>query len=216
MLRDVLNTRKERLWPAILGAFAMHSMVISAVAFGVYGSRISQTNHENQLIAQIVYSVPSSSQHNESAPEKRSQKSSLEPQKKNKIESQDGCADFSCPVDDDIFYKKPLKRKLKKLNAECDSLSPKPNLAPSLPSAGTSPVYNPPPAYPREARRRKIEGVVMIQVFLSQTGTVTDVKSLPPHSHPLLEQAALTAIRQWRFTPGVRTLEVPIEFTLKE
>jgi len=90
------------------------------------------------------------------------------------------------------------------------------------PSGATNPfpLYNPPPLYPREARLRKIQGVVMVRVFLSQEGAVADARPLPPRVDPLLEGAALKAVRQWKFSPGkfkpgVNTLEVPIEFKLE-
>jgi TonB family protein len=48
-----------------------------------------------------------------------------------------------------------------------------------------------------------------------ETGGVDNAITLPPHIDPLLEEAALRAVHKWRFKPGARTLEVPIEFKLE-
>jgi protein TonB len=86
---------------------------------------------------------------------------------------------------------------------------------PTTSGANTSqPLFNPPPIYPREARRRKIQGIVMVRASLSEEGAVASAVTLAPRMDPMLEDAALRAIHQWRFKPGIRTVEVPIEFKL--
>ena len=55
------------------------------------------------------------------------------------------------------------------------------------------------PAYPELARAARIEGRVRLQVVVGRDGTVEDVKVLSGHS--LLTQAAVDAIRQWRYEP---------------
>jgi protein TonB len=76
------------------------------------------------------------------------------------------------------------------------------------------------PEYPQKARVQGIEGRVLLMVVVDESGKVEDnVKILD--SIPMLDQAALDAVHQWRFTPGrdadgdpVRVqLEVPIRFT---
>lgn len=76
------------------------------------------------------------------------------------------------------------------------------------------PLYNPPPVYPLEARRRKMQGVVLVRLSLTGTGEVSQATPLPPRIGFVLEEAALTAVYKWRFKPGVATVEVPIEFRL--
>jgi TonB family protein len=87
----------------------------------------------------------------------------------------------------------------------------------SCSSEGVScdPLFNPPPIYPREARRKKIEGVVHIRLSVSPEGIVDQATVLPPRINPLLEEAALQAVRQWKFKPMATILEVPIEFKLE-
>jgi TonB family protein len=78
-----------------------------------------------------------------------------------------------------------------------------------------SPIFNPPPLYPNEAKRRGIQGVVLVRLTLTQTGIVDKATALLPRADTLLEDAALTAVHTWRFKPGIKTLEVPIEFKLE-
>jgi protein TonB len=89
-------------------------------------------------------------------------------------------------------------------------------------------VANPPlllsrvvPEYPQLARRRGIEGLVVLEAILDHQGKIEDeIKVL--QSVPLLDEAAIQAVRQWRFKPArdqhgraVRViLEVPIRFVL--
>ena len=55
------------------------------------------------------------------------------------------------------------------------------------------------PEYPRMARDAMIQGIVIIQATIGADGRVVDAEVLRPI--PFLSQAALDAVRQWRFTP---------------
>jgi protein TonB len=55
------------------------------------------------------------------------------------------------------------------------------------------------PIYPQEAMGAKVQGVVIIEATIDTQGFVSDAKVL--RSIPLLDQAALDAVRQWEFTP---------------
>jgi len=56
-----------------------------------------------------------------------------------------------------------------------------------------------PPIYPEVARAARIEGLVILEATIDERGVVTDARVL--RSEPLLDAAALTALRQWRYTP---------------
>lgn len=56
-----------------------------------------------------------------------------------------------------------------------------------------------PPIYPAEARDKKIEGTVKLRVTVQKDGSVT-VQNVV-QGDPLLSQAAIDAVRQWRFEP---------------
>lgn len=55
------------------------------------------------------------------------------------------------------------------------------------------------PVYPPEARDARVQGVVILDVTLSRTGEVSDVEVV--RSTPLLDEAAVAAVRQWRYEP---------------
>ena len=53
------------------------------------------------------------------------------------------------------------------------------------------------PVYPDLARRMKIVGVVRVQITVSANGTVKTAKLVG--GHPVLANAALDAVKKWRF-----------------
>ncbi len=55
------------------------------------------------------------------------------------------------------------------------------------------------PIYPEHARAARIEGVVVMEAVLDPTGHVTQLRVV--RSVPMLDQAAMDAVRQWRYTP---------------
>jgi len=55
------------------------------------------------------------------------------------------------------------------------------------------------PVYPAIAQSARVQGVVIIEATIGPNGTVEDAKVL--RSIPLLDQAALDAVKQWTFTP---------------
>jgi protein TonB len=84
-----------------------------------------------------------------------------------------------------------------------------------------SPSSNPPPEYPRAARHRGQEGLVVVSVRVSPEGRVIDASVAGSSGYPLLDEAALDALRRWTFVPGVRggraaawTVEIPVRFRL--
>jgi len=57
------------------------------------------------------------------------------------------------------------------------------------------------PLYPEIARQARVEGVVIIEATTDMYGRVASVKLL--RSIPLLDQAAVDAVRQWVYEPMV-------------
>ena len=60
-------------------------------------------------------------------------------------------------------------------------------------------IVNADPVYPPEARDARVQGVVILEATISRTGEVRDVEVL--RSVPLLDEAAVAAVRQWRYEP---------------
>lgn len=56
-----------------------------------------------------------------------------------------------------------------------------------------------PAVYPEIARQARIEGLVIIEATIDEHGFVTGARVL--RSQPLLDAAALAALKQWRYTP---------------
>ena len=55
------------------------------------------------------------------------------------------------------------------------------------------------PQYPQLARQARIQGVVLLGAIINTDGRIVDLKVLS--GHPLLVQAAIEAVRQWRYRP---------------
>ena len=69
------------------------------------------------------------------------------------------------------------------------------------------------PPYPPEAQAAGVQGVVIMEVSIGADGKVTDVRVL--RSIPLLDQAAIDAVRQWEYAPTiVDGTPVPILMTV--
>jgi protein TonB len=70
-----------------------------------------------------------------------------------------------------------------------------------------------PPVYPVMAQQARIEGIVIIEAIIGVDGRVKEARVL--RSKPLLEQAALEAVRQWEFTPTtLNGVPVPVIMTV--
>lgn len=69
-------------------------------------------------------------------------------------------------------------------------------------------IHDVAPVYPPIAQAAKVQGVVIIQATIARDGSVRDARIL--RHVALLDQAALDAVRQWRFTPTLLN-GVPIE-----
>lgn len=69
------------------------------------------------------------------------------------------------------------------------------------------------PEYPALARAARREGTVILEAVLDTDGNVREARVL--RSVPLLDDAALEAVRQWRFTPTLLNGEpVPVVLTV--
>ena len=69
------------------------------------------------------------------------------------------------------------------------------------------------PKYPDDALAARIEGVVICEIIIDPSGRVSDVKVL--RSIPLLDAAAVEAVRQWEFEPTyLNGMAVPVIMTV--
>jgi protein TonB len=82
---------------------------------------------------------------------------------------------------------------------------------------------NPMPVYPPSARRRGIEGRLVLRVRVDTRGRAATIDIVAGSGHGLLDAAAERAVRKWNFTPARRagipvsaTLDVPVVFRLRD
>lgn len=94
--------------------------------------------------------------------------------------------------------------------------------APALVEARPTAHTNRPPAYPEMARRNGWQGLCMVRVVVDTSGIAGAVSIARSSGYGILDQAALAAVRKWKFTPrmvrgvaAASTVEVPVNFSLR-
>lgn len=82
-------------------------------------------------------------------------------------------------------------------------------------------IHDVPPQYPPEAGRERIEGTVVLMAMIGKDGSVKDVRV--ESGLPLLAEAAMDAVKQWRYKPYLLNGEpveidsrITINFTLSK
>jgi protein TonB len=82
---------------------------------------------------------------------------------------------------------------------------------------------NPAPAYPLAARRAQREGRAVLRVVVSVAGDAGAVAVVESSGTPSLDEAALQAVRRWRYLPARRNgapsedvILVPVRFRLTD
>lgn len=83
------------------------------------------------------------------------------------------------------------------------------------------PIFQPKPRYPDLARRAGIEGQAVVKALVDIDGSVMEVQILKSSGNQMLDEAALAAARQWKFSPAkqrdkfVRVyVSIPVNFRL--
>lgn len=78
-----------------------------------------------------------------------------------------------------------------------------------------------PPAYPYAAKRRHVEGKVLVRALIQVDGTVTDAAVVESVPSGVFDKAVFKALARWRFKPGMLEgrpvptwVVIPFEFTL--
>jgi len=71
------------------------------------------------------------------------------------------------------------------------------------------------PDYPGIARSRKIEGWVLVEITVDRNGQVSHPKVVGANPAGVFEQAAIDAIRRWRFKPA-RRQGLPVEQRVRQ
>jgi protein TonB len=70
--------------------------------------------------------------------------------------------------------------------------------------SGLASLGNPPPEYPAAALRRAWEGKVTLLIHVSAQGTAESISVMRSSGQPVLDEAAVQAVRKWKFVPARR------------
>lgn len=79
------------------------------------------------------------------------------------------------------------------------------------PRSDAAHLSNPAPVYPAVSRRLREQGRVLFDVYILPDGTVGEIKLKRSSGFARLDEAALEAVRQWRYVPAKRG-DQPIPF----
>jgi TonB family protein len=66
------------------------------------------------------------------------------------------------------------------------------------------------PVYPELARKMNLTGTVKVEVVVAPNGTVKEAKVVG--GHPVLANAALEAVKKWRFEPAAMESSGVVDF----
>jgi protein TonB len=78
-------------------------------------------------------------------------------------------------------------------------------------------IYSVQPKYPVNAIQMHVEGLVVVHALIGKDGSVQELKPVGG-GNPVLVQAALKAVQQWRYEPSKlngAAVEMPIDITIK-
>ncbi len=105
--------------------------------------------------------------------------------------------------------------------AESESKPPQENLPITAAKGYAGYLSNPAPEYPEVALDRGWEGVVMLRVKVSPTGSPLEINLKNSSGKKALDDAAVKTVKRWKFSPAMRGntpiegwVDVPIHFKL--
>jgi TonB family protein len=81
--------------------------------------------------------------------------------------------------------------------------SPSPAASAQPSDRAPKPIFAPAPIYPRDDLAARIRGVVALRVLVSRSGVPLDIVVVKS-ARGRLTEAAVEAVRRWRFEPAVR------------
>jgi TonB family protein len=87
-------------------------------------------------------------------------------------------------------------------------------LVPILVRGSEHAAYAPPPQYPAEAKAKRLTGSGVFALHIRPDGRIARVDTEKSIGHRILDDAAITAFREWRFHPSEAAwvLRIPIRY----
>lgn len=105
---------------------------------------------------------------------------------------------------------------------EVAQAKPEPEPVIEPPKFGAAYLHNPAPSYPPLARRLGEQGRVLLRVLVSSNGDADTVALEDSSGFSKLDEAAIQAVKKWRFIPAKRSNQpisayvlVPVKFSLE-
>ncbi len=111
------------------------------------------------------------------------------------------------------FFPKQEKKETKKAK----------KVSASFQSIMTLPAYKKtePPVYPKLAKKRNYEGVVILDILVNKDGKPQDIKIAVSCTYDILDKVAIKAVKKWFFEPATKggkpieaRVKVPVHFKL--
>jgi TonB family protein len=83
-------------------------------------------------------------------------------------------------------------------------------------------IYSPEPEFSEEARKRKVQGVVVLDIIVTSAGKAVQIRVVQGPGHGLAEKA-VEAVSQWKFEPATKDgkpvsveIAVEVDFRLQQ
>ncbi len=131
--------------------------------------------------------------------------------------------DTPTPKPRDFEPEKPAESEPRTSIASPDINPDSPELRDAEPNYKATYLNNPLPAYPMVARRMGLQGKVVLNVEVRDTGRSGHVTVFQSSGHEVLDNTALETVKSWSFTPArqggravTRWFKVPIVFSLRD
>ncbi|QDV44468.1 transport protein TonB [Stieleria neptunia] len=108
------------------------------------------------------------------------------------------------PSIETVVSVRPPRRSARKVTPPAVDAIPIPQpvgLSPETPVDFSS---NPPPQYPLDAARDRLQGTVLLRLRVDEAGNVTEVEIIESSGHGSLDRAAVQAVKRWKGQPARR------------
>jgi periplasmic protein TonB len=228
-LRDVLRTgdaagRRQRRWSILPLSIAGHAVVLTVFLFSPWLSEVDLPVIASPLpdyIKAVVPSPPPPPSPRPPVTAADTTKAPLEASPDIKPEqpksSSEDDVEGAIPNGPGVASGPPLLGPLGVSEAVAPPALPSPPVPKLVHVGGTirepRKVLHVAPIYPEIARRAGVQGAVVLEAILDATGRVQSVRVLG--SQPLLDDAAVRAVREWRYTPTeLNGVPVPVLMTI--
>jgi len=210
----------DREWPWLAGVAAAHAVVLGGLIMGIGAPPLPVT--PPRIVGMLVSDVPAAATHSPGKPMPKA--AAPEPRKAQRAPEKTPQAKPStrpsAPPSERAVSAVPSAQPARA--AVVHSGGADAGSAPlSMPRTDAAHLNNPKPVYPSLSRRMGEQGRVLLSVYILPDGSVGDIRVKQSSGFGRLDQAALDAVKRWRYIPARRGNEPipywyvqPISFSL--